>query len=72
VIEDVVVAIHVEVAARRQLLADGVDNSDDLAVLWQLGFDAATGPALVRETALVPETAPETAAETVADTLTGS
>ncbi len=24
-----------------QLLADGVDNSDDLAALWQLGFDGA-------------------------------
>jgi hypothetical protein len=26
-----------------QVLADGVDNNDDLAVLWQLGFDGAGG-----------------------------
>jgi len=51
-----------------QVTAEGVRSADDLDVLWQLGFDAATGPALVPETAPVPETA----AETVADTLTGS
>ncbi len=27
-------------------LAEGVDNADDLAMLWQLGFDGATGTAL--------------------------
>ena len=27
-------------------LAEGVDSSDDLATLWQLGFDGATGTAL--------------------------
>ena len=27
-------------------LAEGVDSSEDLAMLWQLGFDGATGTAL--------------------------
>lgn len=31
-----------------QALAEGVDQPDDLAVLWQLGFDGATGRALLR------------------------
>jgi predicted signal transduction protein with EAL and GGDEF domain len=29
-----------------QVLAEGVESVDDLATLWQLGFDGATGPAL--------------------------
>ncbi len=27
-------------------IAEGIDDADDLAMLWALGFDAATGPAL--------------------------
>ena len=30
-----------------QVTAEGVRHADDLDLLWQLGFDAATGPALV-------------------------
>jgi diguanylate cyclase (GGDEF)-like protein len=32
-----------------QVTAEGVRSADDLEALWQLGFDAATGPALVAE-----------------------
>jgi diguanylate cyclase (GGDEF)-like protein len=32
-----------------QVSAEGVRTADDLDALWQLGFDAATGPALVAE-----------------------
>jgi diguanylate cyclase (GGDEF)-like protein len=32
-----------------QVTAEGVRTADDLEALWQLGFDAATGPALVAE-----------------------
>ncbi|MBE7416663.1 MAG: EAL domain-containing protein [Ideonella sp.] len=31
-----------------QVYAEGVDRDEDLAVLWTLGFDGATGPALTR------------------------
>jgi diguanylate cyclase (GGDEF)-like protein len=41
-----------------QVTAEGVRSSDDLEALWQLGFDAATGPALVAEPA--PAEAPVT------------
>ena len=34
--------------------AEGVRSADDLAVLWSLGFDAATGPALVDAPDLLP------------------
>ena len=37
-----------------QACAEGVRSVDDLAVLWQLGFDAATGPALVDALDLLP------------------
>lgn len=37
-----------------QVTAEGVRSTDDLEMLWQLGFDAATGPALVAEPALAP------------------
>jgi diguanylate cyclase (GGDEF)-like protein len=30
------------------VLAEGVDDADDLVALWELGFDGATGPALQR------------------------
>ena len=36
-----------------QVTAEGVRSPDDLAVLWDLGFDAATGPALALFTAEV-------------------
>ncbi len=39
-----------------QVTAEGVRGADDLEALWQLGFDAATGPALVA----APVTAPVT------------
>jgi EAL domain-containing protein (putative c-di-GMP-specific phosphodiesterase class I) len=29
--------------------AESVRSADDLAVLWQLGFDAATGPAVLHQ-----------------------
>ena len=29
-----------------QILAEGVQDEADLAALWALGFDGATGPAL--------------------------
>lgn len=32
-----------------QVTAEGVRSANDLEALWQLGFDAATGPALVAE-----------------------
>lgn len=32
-----------------QVCAEGVRSADDLELLWQLGFDAATGPALSAE-----------------------
>ena len=32
-----------------QVTAEGVRSADDLELLWQLGFDAATGPALAGE-----------------------
>lgn len=35
-----------------QVTAEGVRSVEDLDVLWALGFDAATGPALVAELAL--------------------
>ena len=35
-----------------QVTAEGVRSADDLDVLWRLGFDAATGPALAAEPAL--------------------
>lgn len=35
-----------------QVTAEGVRSVEDLDVLWRLGFDAATGPALVAEMAL--------------------
>lgn len=35
-----------------QVTAEGVRSTADLDVLWALGFDAATGPALVEEPAL--------------------
>ena len=35
-----------------QLTAEGVHSAADLEVLWALGFDAATGPALPAESAL--------------------
>ena len=35
-----------------QVTAEGVRSTDDLVVLWRMGFDAATGPALVNEPAL--------------------
>jgi len=34
-----------------QVTAEGVRSTDDLAVLWGMGFDAATGPALTNEPA---------------------
>ena len=34
-----------------QVTAEGVRGAADLEALWQLGFDAATGPAVVAETA---------------------
>jgi diguanylate cyclase (GGDEF)-like protein len=37
-----------------QVSAEGVRHADDLDLLWQLGFDAASGPALVAE----PQPAP--------------
>ena len=37
-----------------QVTAEGVRSADDLDVLWQLGFDAATGPALLLES-VIPE-----------------
>ena len=37
-----------------QACAEGVRSAEDLAVLWSLGFDAATGPALVSAQALQP------------------
>ncbi len=37
-----------------QVTAEGVRSADDLEMLWQLGFDAATGPALVAEPAPAP------------------
>jgi diguanylate cyclase (GGDEF)-like protein len=40
-----------------QVTAEGVRGADDLEVLWQLGFDAATGPAL----SATPATAPAAA-----------
>ena len=36
-----------------QVTAEGVRSTDDLAVLWGMGFDAATGPALTSEPALL-------------------
>ena len=36
-----------------QVTAEGVRSTDDLAVLWGMGFDAATGPALANEPALL-------------------
>jgi diguanylate cyclase (GGDEF)-like protein len=35
-----------------QVTAEGVRSADDLALLWGMGFDAATGPALVNEPVL--------------------
>ena len=35
-----------------QVTAEGVRSADDLDMLWRLGFDAATGPALAAEPAL--------------------
>jgi EAL domain-containing protein (putative c-di-GMP-specific phosphodiesterase class I) len=35
-----------------QVTAEGVRSTDDLALLWGMGFDAATGPALANEPAL--------------------
>ena len=35
-----------------QASAEGVRSTDDLAVLWRLGFDSATGPALAEEAVL--------------------
>lgn len=32
-----------------QVVASGVDDPQDLAMLWQLGFDAVTGPAVAAE-----------------------
>ena len=37
-----------------QVTAEGVRSTDDLALLWRMGFDAATGPALTHEPALAP------------------
>ena len=37
-----------------QVTAEGVRHAGDLDVLWRLGFDAATGPALVAEPAPAP------------------
>ena len=45
-------------------LAEGVESSADLAVLWQLGFDGATGQAL-REGVSVASTDPSPAAAAV-------
>jgi EAL domain-containing protein (putative c-di-GMP-specific phosphodiesterase class I) len=39
-----------------QVMAEGVRSPDDLALLWDLGFDAATGPALSHEPAALSET----------------
>ena len=33
-----------------QVIAEGVRSAADLEALWQLGFDAATGPAVLAET----------------------
>jgi diguanylate cyclase (GGDEF)-like protein len=38
-----------------QVMAEGVRSPDDLALLWDLGFDAATGPALSHEPAALSE-----------------
>ena len=35
-----------------QVTAEGVRSTDDLALLWGMGFDAATGPALATEPVL--------------------
>ena len=35
-----------------QVTAEGVRSADDLDMLWRLGFDAATGPALAAVPAL--------------------
>jgi len=37
-----------------QVTAEGVRHAGDLDALWRLGFDAATGPALVAEPAPAP------------------
>lgn len=37
-----------------QVTAEGVRSADDLELLWQLGFDAATGPAVTPEPAVAP------------------
>ena len=36
-----------------QVTAEGVRSADDLALLWGMGFDAATGPALKNEPAVL-------------------
>ena len=36
-----------------QVTAEGVRSADDLALLWGMGFDAATGPALANEPAVL-------------------
>ena len=36
-----------------QVTAEGVRSADDLALLWGMGFDAATGPALASEPAVL-------------------
>ena len=36
-----------------QVTAEGVRSTDDLALLWGMGFDAATGPALENEPAVL-------------------